>query len=156
MTAANKNVTSSIAARMNAGRRRRPGEACVCRYTGVHGWGTQEGKERRQSAFHSPPLFKDAPLSRATSDAYLDAEVASVHVVPEEQVAGAAGGSAHLEELHQIKELAVDVSTHWTRDTSWVRCVCVGPNVSKRRSDTFKCLILSKTIKDSQFRSCRH
>lgn len=46
--------------------------------------------------------------------AYLDAEVPSVHIVAKEQIAGAAGGSAHLEKLHQIKELAVDVSTHWT------------------------------------------
>ncbi len=44
---------------------------------------------------------------------HLDAEVPSVHVVPEEQVAGAAGGSAHLEKLHQVKELSMDVSTHW-------------------------------------------
>lgn len=46
--------------------------------------------------------------------AYLDAEVPSVHIVAEEQIAGAARGSAHLEKLHQIKELAVDISTHWT------------------------------------------
>lgn len=46
--------------------------------------------------------------------AYLDAEVPSVHIVAEEQIAGAARGSAHLEKLHQIKELAVDISTHCT------------------------------------------
>lgn len=47
--------------------------------------------------------------------AYLDAKVPSVHVVAEEQIARAAGGSAHLEKLHQVKELAVDVSAHWTQ-----------------------------------------
>ena len=46
--------------------------------------------------------------------AYLDAEVTSVHVVSQEQVAGGAGGAAHLEQLHQVEELSVDVSTHWT------------------------------------------
>lgn len=55
--------------------------------------------------------------------AYLDAEVPSVHVVSEEQVAGAAGGSAHLKELHQVKELPVDVSTHWTHKHV-DSCVC--------------------------------
>ena len=57
-----------------------------------------------------------------TNATYLDAEVASVHVVPEEQVAGAAGGPAHLEELHQVKELSVDVSTHWTHKGSVSVC----------------------------------
>jgi len=46
---------------------------------------------------------------------YLDAEVAPVHVVPQEQVAGAAGGPAHLEQLHEVKELSVHVSTHCTQ-----------------------------------------
>lgn len=46
--------------------------------------------------------------------AYLDAEVPSVHVVTEEQVARAAGGSAHLKKLHQVKELAVNITTHCT------------------------------------------
>lgn len=57
--------------------------------------------------------------------AYLDAEVPSVHVVAEEQIACAAGGSAHLEKLHQVKELAVDVSTHWTYKTQDGLCVCI-------------------------------
>ena len=46
---------------------------------------------------------------------YLDAEVPSVHIVAKEQIAGGAGGSAHLEKLHQVKELAVDITTHWTQ-----------------------------------------
>lgn len=49
------------------------------------------------------------------ASAYLDAKVPSVHVVAEEQIASGAGGSAHLEKLHQVKELAVDVATHWTQ-----------------------------------------
>lgn len=49
------------------------------------------------------------------ASAYLDAKVPSVHVVAQEQIASGAGGSAHLEKLHQVKELAVDVATHWTQ-----------------------------------------
>lgn len=49
------------------------------------------------------------------ASAYLDAEVPSVHIVAKEQIAGGAGGSAHLEKLHQVKELAVDITTHWTQ-----------------------------------------
>lgn len=55
------------------------------------------------------------------ASAYLDAEVPSVHIVAKEQIAGGAGGSAHLEKLHQVKELAVDITTHWTQTYT-----CVG------------------------------
>lgn len=48
------------------------------------------------------------------TDTHLDAEVASVYVVPEEQVTGGAGGPTHLEELHQVEELTVDISAHCT------------------------------------------
>lgn len=51
------------------------------------------------------------------ASAYLDAEVPSVHIVAKEQIAGGAGGSAHLEKLHQVKELAVDIATHWKKKT---------------------------------------
>lgn len=54
------------------------------------------------------------------ASAYLDAEVPSVHVVAEEQIAGGAGGSAHLEKLHQVKELAVDIAAHWTQTNTGV------------------------------------
>lgn len=48
--------------------------------------------------------------------AYLYAEVASVHVVAEEQIASGAGGTAHLEELHQVEELAVNIAAHLNKD----------------------------------------
>lgn len=48
----------------------------------------------------------------SNKNTHLDAEVPPVHVVPEEQVAGGAGGSAHLEKLHEVEELAVDVAAH--------------------------------------------
>lgn len=106
---------------------------CVC----VSGWVGRTvwqsgGRGSRQWAFHFLPLFKElcrATWGRATgrmsnvrqnvtntneAAAYLDAEVTSVHVVTQEQVPGGAGGAAHLEQLHQVEELSVDVSTHWT------------------------------------------
>lgn len=93
------------------------------------------GGRGRQGAFHFLQLFKTLRgRIRATGrdskwqkhqvfsvNAYLDAEVPSVHVVAEEQIAGGAGGSAHLEKLHQVKELAVNVTTHWTQTHT-----CVG------------------------------
>lgn len=45
-------------------------------------------------------------------EAHLDAEVAPIHVVSQEQVAGVAGGAPHLKKLHQIEELPVNVPTH--------------------------------------------
>lgn len=48
--------------------------------------------------------------------AYLYAKVASVHVVAEEQIASGAGGTAHLEELHQVEELAVNIAAHLNKD----------------------------------------
>ena len=46
----------------------------------------------------------------------LHAVVAPVHVVPHEEVVGVGGLAADAEELHQVVELAVDVSAHyyWT------------------------------------------
>lgn len=44
---------------------------------------------------------------------YLDTEVAAVDVIPEEQVARGGRRSSHFKELHQIKELAVDVAADW-------------------------------------------
>ena len=41
---------------------------------------------------------------------HLYAEVASVYVVAEEEVLGGGRGTSDLEELHQVVELAVDVS----------------------------------------------
>ena len=49
----------------------------------------------------------------AAAGPHLDAEVAPVDVVPQEQVTGAAGGAAHLKQLHEVEELSVDVATHW-------------------------------------------
>lgn len=61
----------------------------------------------------TPPSYLKTSQSRAW--VYLDAEVASVHVVAQEQVAGAAGGPPHLKQLHQVKELSMDVPAHWTQ-----------------------------------------
>lgn len=44
---------------------------------------------------------------------HLDTEVSSVHVVSQEEVAGVAGWPSHFKQLHEVKKLAVDVSTHW-------------------------------------------
>ena len=48
----------------------------------------------------------------------LDAEVAAVHVVAQEQVLGSGRRAAHLEQFHQVVELAVDVAaySHWCLD----------------------------------------
>lgn len=87
----------------------------------------EEEKRSGQRSFHCLRLFKnpagpDQSLRMAETQtqvleasAYLDAEVASVHIVAQEQIAGGAGGSAHLEKLHQVKELAVDIAAHWTQ-----------------------------------------
>lgn len=107
----------------------------MCARAGRSAW-----RGGRQCALYLQRLFKDVLLSREgtrpssrpplqmsdeteETNAHLDAEVASVHVVAEEQVAGVAGGSSHLKKLHQVKELAVDISTHWAQKTSWVMCV---------------------------------
>ena len=42
----------------------------------------------------------------------LDAEVASVDVVPQEQIASGRRWTSDLEQLHQVIELTVHVSTH--------------------------------------------
>lgn len=56
--------------------------------------------------------------------AYLDTKVPSVHVVTKEQIAGGVGGSANLKKLHQVKELPVDITTHWTnKHQHWSVCV---------------------------------
>ena len=44
--------------------------------------------------------------------ANLNTEVPSVDVVSQEKVFGGGGGSAHLEQLHQVVELTVDVPAH--------------------------------------------
>lgn len=44
---------------------------------------------------------------------YLYAKVAPIDVVAEEQVFGGGRRAAHLEQLHQIVELAVDVAANW-------------------------------------------
>ena len=46
---------------------------------------------------------------------HLYAEVASVYVVAEEEVLGGGRGTSDLEELHQVVELAVDVSADWKK-----------------------------------------
>lgn len=70
--------------------------------------------------------------------AYLDAKVPSVHVVAEEQIARAAGGSAHLEKLHQVKELAVDVSAHWTqKHKKFYECVLFHFVLKKKKKDIY-------------------
>lgn len=48
---------------------------------------------------------------------YLDTEVASVYVVPQEEVACVGRRTAHFKQLHQIEELAVDVSAHCGHST---------------------------------------
>ena len=50
---------------------------------------------------------------QAQPHAHLYTEVAPVHVVAQEEVAGVVGRSSHLEQLHQVKELPVDVPAHW-------------------------------------------
>lgn len=44
---------------------------------------------------------------------YLNTEVATVNVVPEEQVPRCRWWSSHFKQLHKIKELPMDVPTHW-------------------------------------------
>jgi hypothetical protein len=64
-------------------------------------------------------------MSDETADAEthtdLDAEVPSIDIVPQEQVAGAIGRAAHLKQLHQVKELAMDIPTHCNTHTLEVR-----------------------------------
>lgn len=50
---------------------------------------------------------------RAYRLSYLYAKVAPIDVVAEEQVFGGGRRAAHLEQLHQIVELAVDVAANW-------------------------------------------
>lgn len=44
---------------------------------------------------------------------YLNTEVATVNVVPKEQVPCCGWWSSHFKQLHKIKELPMDVPTHW-------------------------------------------
>ena len=48
---------------------------------------------------------------------HLNTEVAAVHVVAEEQVTRGGRRPAHLEQLHQVEELPVDVPAHWGGQT---------------------------------------
>ncbi len=50
--------------------------------------------------------------SQVAEETDLDAEVTPVHVVAEEQVLCGGRRSAHLEQLHQVVELPVDVAAH--------------------------------------------
>ena len=43
---------------------------------------------------------------------HLNTEVASVHVISEEEIPGGGWVSAHLKQLDQVVELAVDISAH--------------------------------------------
>lgn len=46
---------------------------------------------------------------------YLDTEVSSVHVVPQEKISRLFRISTHFEELHQIVILAVNIAAHGDR-----------------------------------------
>lgn len=48
-------------------------------------------------------------------ETYFNTEISSVHIIAEEKVACAGWRSSHLEQLHQVKELPMDVSTYWKR-----------------------------------------
>ena len=43
---------------------------------------------------------------------YFNTEIPSVHIVPQEKVASGGRAPPHLEQLHQVEELPVDVTTH--------------------------------------------
>lgn len=43
---------------------------------------------------------------------YLNAEVSPVYIVPQEEVARVGRRTPDFKQLHQVKKLAVDVSTH--------------------------------------------
>ena len=43
---------------------------------------------------------------------HLDTEVAPVHIVPQEEVARVGRRASNFKQLHQVEELAVDVSAH--------------------------------------------
>lgn len=94
-------------------------------FSGKHQWANPDWFHLRSIILHQ--LVSHAPPAGgrkwSPGQSYLDTEVSSVHVVSEEQIAGVAGWAAHLEKLHQVKELAVDVPTHWrhTHTHSWVQ-----------------------------------
>lgn len=48
-------------------------------------------------------------------DTYFNTEISSVHIIAKEKVACAGWRSSHLKQLHQVKELPMDVSTYWKR-----------------------------------------
>lgn len=50
---------------------------------------------------------------KSPSTTHFNTEIPSVNVVPQEKVARGRWGAAHFEELHQVKELPVDVPTNW-------------------------------------------
>lgn len=52
---------------------------------------------------------------------YLNTEVSPVYVVPQEEVACVGRRTSHFKQLHQVKKLAVDVSTHWGHTQSSAR-----------------------------------
>lgn len=84
-------------------------------FSGKHRWANPDWFHLRSIILHQ--LVSHAPPAGgrkwSPGQSYLDTEVSSVHVVSEEQIAGVAGWAAHLKKLHQVKELAVDVPTHW-------------------------------------------
>lgn len=48
-------------------------------------------------------------------DTYFNTEISSVHIIAKEKVACAGWRSSHFKQLHQVKELPMDVSTYWKR-----------------------------------------
>ncbi len=54
-------------------------------------------------------------MGREERNCYLNAEIAPVDVVAEEEVARVGGRPPHLEQLHQVVELAVHVAAHRDR-----------------------------------------
>lgn len=48
---------------------------------------------------------------------YLNTEVATVNVIPEKQVPRCGWWSSHFKQFHKIKELPMDVTTHWKTTT---------------------------------------
>lgn len=51
------------------------------------------------------------------TNTHLDTEVSPIHVVAQEEIACVAGRPPHFKQLHEVKELAVDVSAHWGTHT---------------------------------------
>ena len=49
---------------------------------------------------------------------YLDAEISSVNVIPEEEIFAGGGVASNGEEFHQIVELSTYVTTNWKKNSS--------------------------------------